>query len=141
SRYEKARQDPRSNDFWQSQMRDIEPSILVNPLRADQVQMEMQKAIHETLIDRHQQFCFPVSPKHFKDAAHYNHTTIPILFHAAWALTLSTYLSTRDVVLGSVVSGRRGEYPGMRRHARIQEATTSGNHRCVILNQAFWLIH
>ncbi|KAL6810482.1 hypothetical protein V8C40DRAFT_284048 [Trichoderma camerunense] len=109
SRYEKARQDPRSNDFWQSQMRDIEPSILVNPLRADQVQTEMQKAVHETLIDRHQQFCFPVSPKHFKDAAHYNHTTIPILFHAAWALTLSTYLSTRDVVLGSVVSGRRGE--------------------------------
>ncbi|KAK0756024.1 hypothetical protein N5P37_011397 [Trichoderma harzianum] len=109
SRYEKARQDPRSNDFWQSQMRDIEPSILVNPLRADQVPTEMQKAIHDTLIDRHQQFCFPVSPKHFRDAAHYNHTTIPILFHAAWALTLSTYLSTRDVVLGSVVSGRRGE--------------------------------
>ncbi|KAL7782718.1 hypothetical protein V8C43DRAFT_318836 [Trichoderma afarasin] len=109
SRYEKARQDLTSNDFWQSQMRDIEPSILVNPLRADQGPTEMQKAIHETLIDRHQQFCFPVSSKHFKDAAHYNHTTIPILFHAAWALTLSTYLSTRDVVLGSVVSGRRGE--------------------------------
>ncbi|KAM6480828.1 hypothetical protein HDV62DRAFT_398717 [Trichoderma sp. SZMC 28011] len=109
SRYEKGRQDPRSNDFWQSQMRDIEPSILVNPLRADQVQTEMQRAIHETPIDRHQQFCFPVNPKHFKDAAHYNHTTIPILFHAAWALTLSTYLSARDVVLGSVVSGRRGE--------------------------------
>ncbi|KAF3069894.1 Linear gramicidin synthase subunit C [Trichoderma lentiforme] len=109
SRYEKARQDLTSNDFWQSQMRDIEPSILVNPLRADQGPPEMQKAIHETLIDRHQQFCFPVSSKHFKDAAHYNHTTIPILFHAAWALTLSTYLSTRDVVLGSVVSGRRGE--------------------------------
>ncbi|PNP44468.1 hypothetical protein THARTR1_11039 [Trichoderma harzianum] len=109
SRYEKGRQDTRSNDFWQSQMRDIEPSLLVNPLRANQVQTETQKAIHETLIDRHQQFCFPVSPKHFKDAAHYNHTTIPVLFHAAWALTLSTYLSTRDVVFGSVVSGRRGE--------------------------------
>ncbi|KAK4065062.1 uncharacterized protein Triagg1_8698 [Trichoderma aggressivum f. europaeum] len=109
SRYEKGGQYTRSNDFWQSQMRDIEPSILVNPLRANQAQMEMQKAIHETLIGRHQQFCFPVSPKHFKDAAHYNHTTIPILFHAAWALTLSTYLSTRDVVFGSVVSGRRGE--------------------------------
>lgn len=109
SRFEKGRQDTRSSDFWQSQMRDIEPSILVNPLRANKVQTETQKAIHESLIDRHQQFCFPVSPKHFKDAAHYNHTTIPILLHAAWALTLSNYLSTRDVVFGSVVSGRRGE--------------------------------
>ncbi|KAL7914377.1 hypothetical protein GGI35DRAFT_490637 [Trichoderma velutinum] len=109
SRYEKGRQDTRSNNFWQLQMRDVDPCILVNPLQANKVQTEMQKAIHETLIDTHQHFSFPVSPKQFKDAAHYNHTTVPILFHAAWALTLSTYLSTREVVFGSVVSGRRGE--------------------------------
>lgn len=34
---------------------------------------------------------------------------IPVLFHAAWALVLSTYLSTSDVVFGSVVSSRRRE--------------------------------
>ncbi|KAK2616713.1 hypothetical protein QQS21_000325 [Conoideocrella luteorostrata] len=108
SRYERGLLENTDLDFWQSQMRDVEPSILANPLCADKSPVTMNTSTYKASDDQLHRFSFPVSPAQLQAAASYHHTTMPLLFHAAWALVLSTYLSTSDVVFGTVVSGRRG---------------------------------
>ncbi|KAF6597152.1 hypothetical protein H6F38_34235, partial [Paenibacillus sp. EKM208P] len=45
-------------------------------------------------------------------AKHY-HTTVSTVFQTVWGLLLQMYNRSRDVVFGSVVSGRPDEVPGI----------------------------
>jgi amino acid adenylation domain-containing protein len=51
--------------------------------------------------------------QHIRSVARHNHCTMSTVLQAAWALVLSRYCGTNDVVFGITVSGRPYELPGI----------------------------
>jgi hypothetical protein len=74
-------------------------------------------------VDRHVVSLPSAIEDGLRDAAARHQVTLNTVLHAAWAVVLSRYTGSRDVVFGCVSSGRPAELPGVdRRHVRQHPA-------------------
>ncbi|KAM7211692.1 hypothetical protein V8F06_012934 [Rhypophila decipiens] len=95
-------------EFWQEYMKNInaDDGMLVDHSR-DAVAMASQP------VDRQHRLRFNINPEDIAALATSQHTSILTLYRAAWALVISAYNSSDDVVFGTITAGRTIDIPGI----------------------------